>query len=89
MTNELYEAVGIIHLKPAGAAIMCRCGQVHTWKFWPTTLCFDSDEAFVTGPRSLCGTRREPGLYAYQTLLWAYCPECKSFYGGVFDSRSS
>ena len=85
MTQELFEAKTIEHLEPAGTGVVCPCGTTLDWMFWPTVLNFQS--GCVAGPTALCGTRENPGLFAYKILIWAYCTSCKRFFGGIFESH--
>ena len=88
MTSELYSAVKVVEMTPVGARLRCGCEQEHDWQFWPQVLML-ADEGYMIGPRSLCGTRDNPGPYAYQTLIWAYCDKCSHFYGGVYKPDRS
>ena len=84
MTEELYFASEVIELEPQGRRCGCRCGAVIDWSFWPQILNLEC--GCIEDPTRLCGTRAKPGPYAGQTLIWAYCGECKRFYGGIFKS---
>lgn len=89
MTSELYTAAEVIEVEPQGAKVVCGCWlddgsrRAIDWNFWPQVIMLE-DEGYVAGPRSLCGTRDNPGLYAHQTLIWAYCGKCRHFYGGIY-----